>query len=243
MNRIAGYLTVIAASLLLWQAMAETLGIIPSPAEAAQYLYSNARLALADSIVTLENTLAGFALALLLALATAAAGLLVRPARSIVEALNVIVQSVSALVWAILFLIIFGVTSRVPAVGVAAATAYPILLSGTLKGFEVTRASYGELAQILSMGRTLELRYILVPGSVPFIVASGRSALGAALRISVVAEALGGSGGLGYRMWLFYQVHNYEGFMAWAMVLVALMVVIDKVALERLEEASRRWLG
>ena len=243
MNRLAGYLAVIAASLILWQTLTESLGIIPGPMEATQYLFSNARLALADSIVTLENTLAGFTLALLLALATAAAGLLIEPARSIVEALNVIVQSVSALVWAILFLIVFGVTSRVPAMGVAAATAYPILLSGTLKGFEVTRASYGELAQILSMGRALELRYILIPGSVPFIVASGRSALGAALRISVVAEALGGSGGLGYRMWLYYQVHNYEGFMAWAMVLVALMIVIDKAALERLEEASRKWLG
>jgi len=241
--KLRGYATVALAGLAAWWAAAEAFQVIPNPLSSLSYAASNAGTLAGDAIVTLENTIAGFALGAALAVATAAAALLGGNARSIVEAVNVVVQSVSALVWAILFLLLFGVTSRLPAVGVAAATAYPILLSGTLKGFEVLRAEYGDLVGVLRMSRLQELRYVLVPGSIPFLVAAGRSALGAALRISVVAEALGAGGGLGYRIWTYYQLHNYEGLFSWALALVALMIAVDKLALERVEEWGRRWAG
>ncbi len=242
-NTIVGYVIVLALFFALWHAVASYTGILPHPGNSLAYLGSNWETALMDVKVTLENTVAGFAVAAVLALATAWMGTLGGLARSVVSALNVIVQSVSALIWALLFLIIFGFTSRLPAVGVAAATAYPIMLSGALKGFEVAETEYGELARILSMSGLQRLLIILAPASVPFIVASGRAALGAALRISVVAEAFGASGGVGYRLWLFYELHNYEGFTAWALILVALMVFLDRIVLERLEVWSRRWMS
>jgi len=241
--RLLGYATVTITSLAAWWVMSEAFQVIPSPFSSLAYAASNYRVLAGDALVTLGNTMAGFALGALLAVATAAAALAGGRARSVVEAVNVVVQSVSALVWAILFLLLFGVTSRLPAVGVAAATAYPILLSGALKGFEVLRSEYGDLVGVLRMSRLQELRYVLVPGSIPFLVAAGRSALGAALRISVVAEALGAGGGLGYRIWTYYQLHNYEGLFSWALALVALMILVDKLALERVEEWGRRWAG
>ncbi len=241
--RLASTAVVFTALILAWWALARVVPIVPEPSESIRYMAANWRLLAGDMLVTLENTLAGFLIALAAALATASLMLTGRWAENIIAAVNVVSQSISALIWAIIFLLAFGVTSRLPSIGVAAATAYPILLSGAVKGFEVSRSEYGELTQILGMGRGQEIRHILLPASIPFMVASGRSALGSALRISVVAEALGGSGGLGYRIWTFYEVHEYSGLFAWSLALVVLMVLLDKLVLEKLEVWSRRWAG
>ncbi len=226
----------------IWQATASYSHLIPGVPQSIIFLIDNSHTALSDTIITLENTLVGFTLAVLLALVLAWIATLGGVVGETIKAFNVVVQSVSVLVWSLLFLVIYGFTSRLPAMSVAAATAFPIMLSGTLKGFEVSRSEYGELSKMLGLSRVQELAHILAPGSLPFLVASARSGLGAALRISVVAEAFGASGGIGYRLWLYYELHNYTGFMAWALLLVTLMLILDKLVLERVEAWGRKWI-
>jgi len=238
---VLGYIIVGVVALAAWSLLARDSIILPGPQETLQFFLDNWDKALRDSRITLENTIVGFIVALAVAVGLSWLGLRGGLAGRVVEAVNVYVQSVSALVWALAFLIVFGFTSRVPAVGVAAATAFPILLSGIVKGFETVKAEYGELARILRMPAVRALVTIYLPGSIPFIVASSRSALGAALRISVVAEAFGSSGGIGYTLFYYYELHVYEGFLAWALLLVALMLVLDKLALARLEVWARKW--
>ncbi len=239
----AGYLVVTAVGFAGWALLAEAYpAIVPGPLESLAYLAENAELAAADMANTLVNTVLGFSLALALALVLGGAAAFSKRLKPVIDSFNVVVQSVSALVWAIAFLLIFGFTSRLSSVGVAAATAFPIILSAVLKGFEVARSEYGELIAMFRISPRWAFTHILVPAVVPFLVASGRSAFGAALRISVVAEAFGGFGGVGYRLFQFYELHVYEGFLSWSLLLVALMVAMDRLVLARLEGWSRRWM-
>lgn len=238
---LLGYVIVALAGIAAWEVLSRATPILPPPSDTIEFFLENVGRAASDARITLENTLLGFLVALSLAVGLSWLGLRGGLAGRIVEAINVYVQSVSALVWALAFLIVFGFTSRVPAVGVAAATAFPILLSSILKGFETVRAEYGELATILGMPPLRALTVIYLPGSIPFIVAASRSALGAALRISVVAEAFGSSGGIGYTLFYYYELHVYEGFLSWSLLLVALMLALDKLVLARLEVWARKW--
>lgn len=217
--------------------------IMPGPLATLQFLYENLQTALSDALVTLGNTVSGFLLAIAFSILLGLLWLRGGFWSLVVERLNILVQSVSALVWAIVFLLIFGYTSRMASIGVAASTAFPILLSGLVKALETARSDYGELSAMLDKGRLWELRHIYLPASTPAVIASSRSAIGAALRISVVAEAFGGAGGIGYRMWMFYEIHRYEGFLAWSLMLVLLMLVLDKLILQKLEEWSRKWMA
>lgn len=240
---LAGFTLVFATLLALWwAASARWPQILPTPFDSALFTLSKAWLLLGDARITLTNTLAGFTVALAAAVATAWVGIVWPVARPVVEALNTSVQSVSALVWALFFLLAFGYSSTLPAVGVAAATAYPILLSGVIKGFERAVGEYGEAALIIGARGVGFLRHILLPASIPYLVASARPALGSALKISVVAEAFGAAGGMGYRLWVFYELHEYRGFMGWAIALLVLMIVLDKTLLEPLERWARRWM-
>jgi NitT/TauT family transport system permease protein len=86
------------------------------------------------------------------------------------------------------------------------------------------------------------MAYIDLPASVPYFISGSRSAIGVALIVSPVAEAFGTAGGIGYGLYLFFQLHDYAAFVAWSLLLVLVMIVIDAAALGPLERWSRRWM-
>ena len=193
--------------------------------------------------VTLTDTIAGYIIAALLAGGSVALAIASRFTWRIVYELNSLVQSVSVLVWALIFISFFGATSRIPAVLVAAAAAYPILLSSLLASVSELRSRYHDLVASLGLDRVRELVYILLPGSLPAFIAASRSALGVALRISVVAEAFSSAGGIGYMLTEAYSLGDIVSMYAWALLLIILMIVLDKLILARLEEVPRRWMS
>ncbi len=191
--------------------------------------------------MTLLRTLAGFTLALTVAVFLGYVYTLSSTARDAIRALNTLVQSVSVLVWIIVFLMLFGVFSPLPPILVAAAVAFPILLSSIVAGLESTSRRLVELAVMLRAPRWRLYPDFLLPSLLPGLAGAARAALGAALRISVVAEAMGASGGIGYMIENYYSLAEPRGVFAWGLLLVALMVVLDQLILARLEGWVKEW--
>ena len=242
---VLGWLAASALLGLSWQAVHELWpSLAPSPLEALEYLASLEPGLVARSLVeTLAGSSAGFVVGLVFSLSLVSLAYAVPRLAPTVNALATILQSVSALVWVFVFIVLFGVTSRLPPVLVSAAVSAPILLSGLMGGISVLDRRYSELARLLGASRLQELRHIVLPGLVPFLASSGRSAYGVALRISVVAEALGGSGGVGYMLMLSYDRGDFTGVFAWGLLLVLLMIAVDQALLRPLEAWARRWLS
>jgi NitT/TauT family transport system permease protein len=71
---------------------------------------------------------------------------------------------------------------------------------------------------------------------------ASRAAIGLALRISVVAEAFGGGGGIGYRLIYNYDMGVPEGVFAWALLLISIMILLDHIVLKPIEGWTRKWL-
>lgn len=196
---------------------------------------------LRNTLLTLARSLAGFTLGTAAALALGLLYTLGPLARETLRAVNTVLQSVSVLVWVVVLVMLFGVLSPLPPVLVAALVALPIMLSSLLSGLESANPRLLELAAVLGAGRWSLYKDFLLPSLLPSLVGAGRAALGAALRISVVAEAFGSSGGIGYMIASYYSLAEPRGVFAWGLLLVTLMVALDKLVLERLEEWARRW--
>ena len=237
-----GALAVLVA--VAWEAASRAWGgLIPQPAVVARYIASvGLDLVVRSLALTMARSALGFAIALAAALALTGAAHALPAIRPLVDAFNTWMQSVSALVWVIVFIVFFGITNPLPPVLVAAAVSFPILLSGLLGALEALERRYGELARAFRAPKHKELVHIIVPGLVPAMASSGRAALGVALRISVVAEALGASGGAGYMLMLSYDRSDIVGVFAWGLVLVLAMLVLDQGVLRPLEAWARRWL-
>jgi len=243
-GRAAAWTVLVSACLILWSIASLFYPLtIPPPWRVVERLASMSPGVVASAVATtLSDTVLGYLVAAALAAASVALAVASRFTWMLVCDLNSLVQSVSVLVWALIFISFFGATSRVPAVLVAAAAAYPILLSSLLGSVSELRARYSDLTAMLGLDRVSELLYILLPGSLPSFIAASRSALGVALRISVVAEAFSSAGGIGYMLMEAYSLGDIVSMYAWALLLVILMVLLDKLVLARLEEVPRRWM-
>ncbi len=190
---------------------------------------------------TLSNSLLGFAVAFLLSIFSVLLSYLSGFAKSFFNAVNTFVQSVSVLVWSILSIIIFGVTSSIPPVLVTTFAVYPVLLTSTLGAVSLLDSKLIEVSKMLGASKIQEFTYVLLPGSIPYVVSASRAAIGIALRISVVAEAFGASGGIGYQIVYNYDLARIPGVLTWSILLILLMIGIDFLVLKPIENWTLRW--
>ena len=217
-------------------------GYIPSPRDVAVFLaHEGLYSIILNTGLTLARSLAGFLLGLAAALVLGYLYSLHWLGRETVRALNIVLQSVSVLIWIIVFLMLFGIYSPLPPVLVATMVSLPIMLSSIVAGLESSSRRLIELAAVLGAPRWRLYPDFLLPSLLPALAGAARAALGAALRISVVAEAMGASGGIGYMIENYYSLANPVGVFAWGLLLVTLMIVLDQLVLARLEGWVKKW--
>ena len=235
----------LASSIGLWEGLAYVFpNRIPSIEATLAFLASTPPWILGRHIlITFRNTVYGFLIALALALLLTYLSTESKLVRAVVSAINGLVQSVSVLVWSIVLTMVFGVLSPLPPILVVVAASFPILLSAVMGGLASVDRKMVELVGMLGGGRREVFKDVVLPSSLPHIASGSRSALGLALRISVVAEAFGQGGGIGYMINLYYGLAEPRGVFGWALLLVALMLVLDRLILNRVERAAERWRG
>ncbi len=238
-----GWLYLLIFAVASWVALARLYPtLIPGIGETLRF-YSEAGwgLVLNSTILTLYHSLAGFLVAFLLVGASILLALYSAEFKEFLSSLNVFVQSVSVLVWTIVFIMIFGVTSSIAPILVTAMASFPAMLSAGISSSEKLLERYRPLIALLRPSRLQLYLHFIVPGTLPEMVSASRVALGIALRISVVAEAFGSAGGIGYQLVYSYDLGVKAGVFAWALLLIVLMITLDQLVLGRLEEWVRRW--
>ncbi|MBP1912077.1 ABC transporter permease [Thermococcus stetteri] len=238
-----GWLYLFIFALALWVLLARLYPtLIPGIGETLTFysLVGTAEV-LNATILTFYHSFAGFLIAFALVGLSILLSLYSNEFKAFFSALNVFLQSVSVLVWTIIFIMIFGVTSPIAPILVTAMAAFPALLSAGISSSENLLEKYRPLVVLAKPSRLQLYWHFIVPGTLPEMVSASRVALGIALRISVVAEAFGSAGGIGYQLVYSYDLGIREGVFAWALLLIVLMVTLDQLILRRLEVWVRRW--
>ncbi len=238
-----GWLYLFLFALVSWLALSYLYpALIPTPAETlAFYREVGLSLILSSLLLTLYHSFSGFLVASLMTGLAMLLALYSGAFRDFLNALNVFLQSVSVLVWTIVFIMLFGVTSSIATILVTAMASFPALLSAGVSSSEKVVEKYRPLIVLLKPSKLQLYRHFIVPGTLPEMVSAGRVALGIALRISVVAEAFGSAGGIGYQLVYSYDLGIKAGVFAWALLLILLMIALDQLLLRRLEEWVKGW--
>ena len=71
------------------------------------------------------------------------------------------------------------------------------------------------------------LRLLILPSIVPNILTAWKVSVGFAVRVVIVAELVGASTGVGYRMVQEQALLNMSGVLAWTLILVALGLTLQ----------------
>ena len=191
-------------------------------------------------LTTLGRVLAGFALAVVLGVP---GGILLGSHRAIgtfFEPILPVMNTISSAIWAIFALIWFGLSPMTP-IFVVLMTAFPLIVTNVWQGTQAVNADFVELAKALRLSRTKTLVKIYLPSILPYFFSGARLAFGFGWRVSLVAETLGASSGVGYRLRQASDLIQMDQVFAWTIVQIAMMLAIESGMLKPLERHLFRW--
>jgi NitT/TauT family transport system permease protein len=191
-------------------------------------------------MTTLARVLVGFLLAVVIGVP---GGILLGSHRAIgnfFEPILPVLNTVSSAIWAIFAIIWFGISAATP-IFVVLMTALPLIVTNVWQGTQAVNADYVELAKALRLSRGKTLLKIYLPSILPYFFSGARLAFGFGWRVSLVAETIGASSGVGYRMRQASDLIQIDQVFAWTIVQIAMMLVIESGLLKPLERHLFRW--
>ncbi len=189
---------------------------------------------------TFGRVVVGFVLA---AIAGTVGGLILGANRTLgqfFEPILAVVNTVSSAIWAIFAIIWFGI-SDATTIFVVFMTAMPLVLTNVWAGTQTVSADFIELARTFRMSRNKVITKIYLPTIMPYFFSGARLAFGFGWRVSLVAETLGATNGIGFRLRQAADLVQTDQVFAWTLTLVAMMVVLEMMILKPLENHLFRW--
>ncbi|EJN06634.1 ABC transporter permease [Herbaspirillum sp. YR522] len=229
---------------VLWTLAARSMPsfVLPGPSKvlaALQALWHSDTFG-RDVWATCGRVLSGFALA---TVAGSLLGLALGASRALAvffEPLLAVFNTVSSAIWAIFAIIWFGI-SDATTIFVVFMTAMPLILTSVWQGAKSVEPHYVELARSFRMSWLQVLCKVHAPSILPHFFSGARLAFGFGWRVSLVAETIGSSDGIGYRLRQAADLVQTDQVFAWTVLLVGLMLVIEGGVLKPAERRLFRW--
>ncbi len=84
-------------------------------------------------------------------------------------------------------------------------------------------------------------RKVLIPQLLPYIFSTFRFSFGMTWKVVALAETFGLKFGIGYMFFFWFEQINMEQVLAWIMLFVALMLILEHGVFARLESRAFAW--
>jgi NitT/TauT family transport system permease protein len=244
LNLIGQRLALVAAVVAIWWVFSLSVPhyILPGPArvwEALRLISANGDL-WNNLAITFWRVAVGFAVAALTGLPF---GILLganKRAGEFFEPVIPVLNTVSSAIWAIFAIIWFGISSATT-IFVVFMTAMPLIITNVWQGTRTVNADFIELAQVLRMPRWKVMTKIYLPTILPYFFSGARLAFGFSWRVSLVAETIGSSSGVGYRLRQAADLIRTDQVFAWTLTMVIMMALLEMGMLKPLENYLFRW--
>jgi len=138
-----------------------------------------------------------------------------------------------------LILVIFGI-GEASKVTLAALGAFFPMLINTVAGVRQISPIYFEVARSYGADRLRLFTRVVVPGSLPLIMAGARISINVALMLTIAAELVAAQRGLGQVIWFAWQTLRIEEVYA-GLFVTSVLGLIFSILLERLSRWAMPW--
>jgi NitT/TauT family transport system permease protein len=190
--------------------------------------------------ITLERVGIGFVLATIVSVPLGIMFGAIRKLGEFFEPVLPVLNTVSSAIWAIFAIIWFGV-SESTIIFVVFMTAMPLIITNVWQGTRSVSADFIELAHTLRMPAWKVMTKIYLPTIMPYFFSGARLAFGFGWRVSLVAETLGASSGIGYRLRQAADLVQTDQVFAWTITMIVMMAALEMGVLKPLENHMFRW--
>jgi len=230
--------------LAAWAALSSRYGayVLPSPASVARGF---ADILASGEIwrhtaASLYRIAIGFGGAVIAAVLLGLAAFLSRTARDVVHDTLSVLNSTSVFVWIVISIIWFGLSNWAPIFTTFMIT-LPVVGSNIVEGVENVDRRLLEMGDVYRLSGREKFRSIVVPSTLPYLIAGMKVGFGLALKVSVVAEIFGVTSGIGYVMNYSREILATQMVFVWALVMILVMMATDRVVFDALSRRVARW--
>ena len=189
---------------------------------------------------SVSKVAAGFLLALVL---STALGLMIAYSkwwRSLLQSLLLFVVSTPTVSFAILSLIVLGISPLGPIITtMLVATPYITMnlaqgLTGVDRRLIVMSESFGRTRQQIIAG-------VLLPSSLLSVMGGARLAFAVAWRMELLTEVFAASEGIGFQIRRSFESYDIQGMLAWSVLFVGIMLIVETLVFRQIDRRLSRW--
>jgi len=152
----------------------------------------------------------------------------------------IVFLNMPALVVIILAYMWFGLTEAA-AIGAVAFNKIPHVAVTIREGARALDPRLDEMADVYRFGAWKRLRHVTLPQLQPYIAAAARSGLSLIWKIVLVVEMLGRSSGIGFQLYLFFQLFDVAQILAYSLSFTLIMLFIELLIVQPYERYATRW--
>jgi NitT/TauT family transport system permease protein len=191
-------------------------------------------------MISLYRVGTGFALAVTLGVVLGTIMGYVPIVQRLFTPVTLLFQAVPAFCWSLLAILWFGLSDATP-IFVIFTVAFPIMVINTWEGTKTVDKNLILMARAFHHdNRSIALK-VIFPSIVPFIVAGIRLSFGFGWRLSILAEALGSTSGIGYKIMNAADRFEMVQVIAWTVIIVLVMTLIEYTVFKPLETYFAKW--
>ncbi|UOF89550.1 ABC transporter permease [Fodinisporobacter ferrooxydans] len=159
--------------------------------------------------------------------------------RRIVEPLVYSTYSIPKLAILPLLMLIFGLGETEKIILIALGVVYPVLIN-TSAGVLELDSRYLDVAKNFGASKLDYYRTVAIPGAIPMMFTGLKIGVAEALLLIVAAEMVGAQSGIGYRIWMSYEVYDMPTMFVSFLLMSALGYILS-VLVDELETLIVPW--
>jgi len=117
----------------------------------------------------------------------------------------------------------------------------PNVIVAVREGARALSRDYLEMAEVFHLGHFKTLRHVVLPELAPYIIAAARSGLAITWKIVLVVEMLGRNNGVGFQIYLAFQLFDVATILAYTIAFVGVIQLIELTVLRPIDRHAHEW--
>ena len=236
--------------ILIWWVAAilmDDVEVLPKPALIAATIWSNlwslgpeGKSPYFHMAITLSRTFIAFAAAMLAGIGIGLTMGLRKTFEHSLMALIPLMLTMPTILMVFLAVLWFGFTEVGSLVAVVAVVT-PFVAVNMFEGAKAMDKSLIDMAKTFKADNRMLVRKVYLPQLLPYIFSACRFGFGITWKIVALAETFGIKYGIGYMFFFWFEQFSMEQVLAWIIMFVILMLILEHAVFARLESKAFKW--
>jgi ABC-type nitrate/sulfonate/bicarbonate transport system permease component len=244
--RLASYLSL----LVIWQLAALYEERLPPPADVFGFLWieitagSHGGVVRGEFLEHFAATLPRFALGIAISTVLGVlSGVLIggsKIAEALLKDTLLMLVALPAIIWAFLTQMWLGLGDDAVVI-TTFLSAFPFVAVNVVQGIQAVPRELRRMSGAFHVPAYRRLRHLLLPAVTGYFFAGLRFAVIIGWNAVLLGEWFSASEGVGWRSRYWYDANRYKGFVAWVILFIGFIVLLDRLVLVRLQRRAFRW--